>query len=50
MQFLGATKTLAPSQRLFVRGNAVMSYALQRKTVDSVILAAAGNRATTNAR
>jgi hypothetical protein len=46
----GATKTLAPSQRLFVRGYAVTSYASQDKTVDTVIIAEAGNRAATNAQ
>ncbi len=46
----GATKTLAPSQRLFVRGYAVTSYASQGKTVDTVIVADAGNRAATNAQ
>jgi hypothetical protein len=46
----GATKTLAPSQRLLVRGYAVTSYASQGKTVDSVILADSSNRAATNAK
>ncbi len=46
----GATKTLAPSQRLLVRGYAVTSYASQGKTVDTVIVADAGNRAATNAQ
>ncbi|SUS07593.1 Conjugative relaxase domain protein (fragment) [uncultured Defluviicoccus sp.] len=44
----GATKTLAPSQRLLVRGYAVTSYGAQGKTTDTVILADAGNRAATN--
>jgi hypothetical protein len=44
----GATKTLAPSQRLFVRGYAVTSYGSQGKTTDTVIVADAGNRAATN--
>ncbi len=44
----GLSKTLAPSQRLFVHGYAVTSYASQGKTVDSVILADAGSRAATN--
>jgi conjugative relaxase-like TrwC/TraI family protein len=44
----GATKTLAPSQRLLVRGYAVTSYASQGKTADTVIVADAGNRAATN--
>jgi conjugative relaxase-like TrwC/TraI family protein len=46
----GATKTLAPSQRLLVRGYAVTSYASQGKTVDTVILSDAGNRAATSAQ
>jgi hypothetical protein len=46
----GATKTLAPSQRLFVRGYAVTSYASQGKTVDTVIVADAGKSAATNAK
>ncbi|MEO6995577.1 MAG: MobF family relaxase [Lacunisphaera sp.] len=45
----GTRKTLDASQRLFVRGYAVTSYASQGKTVDSVILSDAGNRAATNA-
>lgn len=44
----GATKTLAPSQWLFVRGYAVTSYASQGKTADTVIIADAGERAATN--
>ena len=44
----GATKTLAPSQRLLVRGYAVTSYASQGKTADTVIVADAANRAATN--
>ncbi|HWZ95638.1 MAG TPA: MobF family relaxase [Opitutaceae bacterium] len=46
----GLTKTLAPSQRLFVHGYAVTSYASQGKTVDSVILADSGQRAATHAQ
>lgn len=45
----GARKTLAPSQRLFVRGFAVTSYGSQGKTVDTVMFADAANRAATNA-
>ena len=45
----GARKTLAPAQRLFVRGYAVTSYGSQGKTVDTVILADAANRAATDA-
>ncbi|HEY3755290.1 MAG TPA: MobF family relaxase [Opitutaceae bacterium] len=44
----GETKTLARSQRLFVRGYAVTSYSSQGKTVDTVILADAGIRAATS--
>src|SRR5207248_4181211 len=44
----GATKTLAASQRLLVRGYAVTSYAAQGKTADTVIVADAGNRAATS--
>ncbi|HWA10539.1 MAG TPA: MobF family relaxase [Opitutaceae bacterium] len=44
----GETKTLAPSQRLLVRGYAVTSYASQGKTADTVIVADAGNRAATS--
>ena len=46
----GARKTLAPAQRLLVRGYAVTSYGSQGKTVDTVILADASNRAATDAR
>jgi ATP-dependent exoDNAse (exonuclease V) alpha subunit len=45
----GARKTLAPAQRLLVRGYAVTSYGSQGKTVDTVILADAANRAATDA-
>jgi conjugative relaxase-like TrwC/TraI family protein len=45
----GACKTLAPTQRVFVRGYAVTSYGSQGKTVDTVILADAENRAATDA-
>jgi ATP-dependent exoDNAse (exonuclease V) alpha subunit len=45
----GAHKTLAPAQRLFVRGYAVTSYGSQGKTVDTVLMADAGNRAATDA-
>ena len=44
----GGRKTLAPTQRLFTRGYAVTSYASQGKTVDTVLLADAANRAATN--
>jgi conjugative relaxase-like TrwC/TraI family protein len=44
----GTRKTLAPSQRLFNRGYAVTSYASQGKTVDTVLIADAANRAATN--
>lgn len=43
-------KTLAPTQRLFVRGFAVTSYGSQGKTVDTVIFADAANRAATDAK
>ncbi len=43
------TKTLAPSQRVFVRGYAVTSYGSQGKTVDTVLFADAASRAATNA-
>ena len=43
-------KTLAPSQRLFVRGFAVTSYGSQGKTVDTVLCADAANRAATDAK
>jgi conjugative relaxase-like TrwC/TraI family protein len=45
----GKTKTLAPSQRVFVRGYAVTSYGSQGKTVDTVLFGDAGCRAATNA-
>jgi conjugative relaxase-like TrwC/TraI family protein len=45
----GARKTLAPSQRLLVRGYAVTSYGSQGKTVDTVLMSDAGNRAATDA-
>jgi len=45
----GAIKSLSPSQRVLVRGYAVTSYASQGKTVDTVIVADAGNRTATNA-
>lgn len=45
----GARKTLAPAQRLLVRGYAVTSYGSQGKTVDTVILGDAANRAATDA-
>jgi hypothetical protein len=44
-----ARKTLAPTQRVFVRGYAVTSYGLQGKTVDTVMMADAANRASTDA-
>jgi ATP-dependent exoDNAse (exonuclease V) alpha subunit len=43
-------KSLAPSQRVFVRGYAVTSYASQGKTVDTVIFADSGSRAATSAQ
>jgi hypothetical protein len=46
----GATKTLSPSQRLFVRGFAVTSYGSQGKNVDTVLFSDAGSRAATNAQ
>jgi hypothetical protein len=46
----GRTKSLAPSQRVFVRGYAVTSYASQGKTVDTVIFADSGSRAATSAQ
>jgi conjugative relaxase-like TrwC/TraI family protein len=46
----GRRKTLAPSQRLFVRGYAVTSYGSQGKTVDTVIFADAANSAATDAK
>ena len=45
----GVRKTLAPHQRLFVRGYAVTSYASQGKTVDTVLFADSSSRAATNA-
>jgi conjugative relaxase-like TrwC/TraI family protein len=42
-------KTLASSQRLLVRGYAVTSYGSQGKTVDTVIMSDAANRAATDA-
>jgi hypothetical protein len=45
----GTRKTLAPSQRFFVRGYAVTSYGSQGKTVDTIILSDAANRAATDA-
>ncbi len=45
----GVKKTLEPSQRHFVRGYAVTSYASQGKTVDTVLIADSGCRAATNA-
>ena len=45
----GAHKTIAPSQRLLVRGYAVTSYGSQGKTVDTVIMSDAANRAATDA-
>ena len=45
----GVRKTLAPSQRLFVRGYAVTSYSSQGKTVDTVLMADAGTPAATDA-
>lgn len=47
---VGSRKTLAPSQRLFVRGFAVTSYGSQGKTVDTVIFSDAANRAATDAK
>ncbi len=46
----GRHKTLTPSQRLWVRGYAVTSYASQGKTVDTVLFADASSRAATSAR
>jgi conjugative relaxase-like TrwC/TraI family protein len=45
----GTRKTLAPTQRVFVRGYAVTSYGSQGKTVDTVLIADANNEAATNA-
>jgi conjugative relaxase-like TrwC/TraI family protein len=44
----GSRKTLGAEQRLFNRGYAVTSYASQGKTVDTVLMADAGNPAATN--
>jgi len=44
----GATKMLAPDQRLFRRGYAVTSYASQGKTVDTVLVADSACRVATN--
>jgi len=44
-----ARKTLAPTQRVLIRGYAVTSYGSQGKTVDTVIVADAANRAATDA-
>jgi len=46
----GRRKTLAPTQRLFVRGYAVTSYGSQGKTVDTVILADATTSGATDAK
>lgn len=46
----GETKTLPPTERLFVRGYAVTSYASQGKTAATVLIADAGNPAATNAQ
>ncbi|MFZ5495477.1 MAG: MobF family relaxase [Verrucomicrobiota bacterium] len=46
----GRQKTLALSQRLFVRGYAVTSYGSQGKTVDTVILADAASSGATDAK
>jgi conjugative relaxase-like TrwC/TraI family protein len=46
----GRKKTLAPTQRLFVRGYAVTSYGSQGKTVDTVILADAATSGATDAK
>lgn len=45
----GSRRTLAPSQRLFVRGYAVTSYGSQGKTVDTVLFCDAANVAATSA-
>lgn len=45
----GRRKTLAPSQRLFVRGYAVTSYGSQGKTVDTVLFCDAANLEATSA-
>ncbi|WP_145928581.1 relaxase domain-containing protein [Termitidicoccus mucosus] len=44
----GVTKTLSPSQRMFVRGYAVTSYASQGKTVDTVLVAHDGEHTPIN--
>jgi hypothetical protein len=46
----GMRETLSASQRLFTRGFAVTSYGSQGKTVDTVLLADAANRAATDAK
>lgn len=46
----GVKKTLAPSQCVLTRGYAVTSYGSQGKTVDTVLLSDAANRAATNAQ
>ncbi len=46
----GGRKTLAPTQRLFVRGYAVTSYGSQGKTVDTVLFADAAHRTATNTK
>ncbi|OAM91144.1 relaxase domain-containing protein [Termitidicoccus mucosus] len=46
----GVTKTLAPSQRMFVRGYAVTTYASQGKTVDTVLVAHDGEQASMMSR
>lgn len=45
----GSRKTLAPSQRLLVRGYAVTSYGSQGKTVDTVLFSDAASVAATSA-
>lgn len=45
----GTRKTLAPSQRLLVRGYAVTSYGSQGKTVDTVLFSDASSFAATSA-
>lgn len=45
----GSQKTLAPSQRVFVRGYAVTSYGSQGKTVDTVMFDDVATRAATSA-
>lgn len=44
----GAEKTLSPAQRLFRLGYAITSYGSQGKTVDTVLLSDAGERAATS--